>query len=199
MEAGHPPSPPGAETIDWGRSGAPRPPRDSPRVALVAAVAFTVGAVLGALTLAWWGSRDDATPATPSAPSTVSDAVVRLVLSKAPAVEGGGVLIEAALLHDRESGPITVTGIERTGASIVVDAPELPVDMSVNHSYERIDLRIRPQNCNLADEWTPSSQPFVVTWEDESGTEYEALGGDHDGDLEIAVIGFLSQVCGRTG
>ena len=47
----------------------------------------------------------------------------------------------------------------------------------------------------LATQWTPSSQPFSLTWFDDQGDVHEDLGGDHDSSMEISLIRHLAAVC----
>ncbi|QYJ04021.1 hypothetical protein KUV85_17125 [Nocardioides panacisoli] len=177
-------------------------PRRRRRGSLV--LAF-LGGVLGTVVALWWW-RDlppdtAAPPATPREPAAAWGASeVRLVLHRVvPAADAAdGVLqIEAALLHGRGDGTATVTGVHRPGGSVAIDAPALPVQLSVNRSYVPIRLAVSPRDCDLATEWTPSAQPFVLTWHDETGEVTEEVGGDHDAAMEIALIRHLDAACAR--
>ncbi len=158
-------------------------------------VAAAVGLLAGAGATAWWSDRGTEQPATPAA-SASRTGDVRLVLTGVrPAADGAALTIDAVLLHSRTTGTATVTGVGRPGGAIAVRVDELPTTLSVNRSFERVRLRIAPRDCELATLWTPSSQPLVVTWEDEGGEVHETVGGDHDADLEIALIGHLDAAC----
>ena len=89
-----------------------------------------------------------------------------------------------------------MTRVGRPGGAIDVrSARPARSPCSVNRSFQRVRLRIAARDCDLATQWTPSSQPLVVTWQDERGGVHEEAGGDHDADLEIAVITYLDDVC----
>lgn len=174
----------GPETLD----------RDPPRRrGAGVVVAAAVGLVTGAAAMSWWDDRQ-----APERIAAVADepaaSDVRLVLTGVRP-EAGGLTIDAVLLHDRGDGSATVTGIGRPGGAIDVRSDDLPATLSVNRSFQRLGLRLEPKDCALATQWTPSSQPLVVTWQDDTGEVHEEVGGDHDADLEIAVIGYLDDVC----
>ena len=103
--------------------------------------------------------------------------------------------IDAVLLHGRGSGSATVSRIHRPGNSLSIRAPALPVRLSVNHSFERIRLHISAQDCPMASQWTPSAQPFTLTWRDDHGDVHTGIGGDHDAAMELALIRYLDAVC----
>lgn len=132
---------------------------------------------------------------------------MRLVLSKAVAPtrpddpEDLGVAalrIDGVLLHSRGTGSATLTRIHRPGGSLAIRVPALPARLSVNDSYERVRLQLRPRDCELATQWTPSSQPFTLTWTDDRGGIHEDLGGDHDASMEITMIRYLNAACGSS-
>ncbi len=104
--------------------------------------------------------------------------------------------IDGVLLHSRGRGTATVTGIHRAGESFAIRVPALPVRLSVNHSFERIRLVITPRDCELATEWTPSAQPFTLTWQDDHGDVHHDTGGDHDALLELTLLDYFDAVCG---
>lgn len=89
----------------------------------------------------------------------------------------------------------TVTGIHRSGGSLAIRVSALPVRLSVNHSFERIRLRITARDCGLASEWTPSAQPFTLTWQDDRGDVHRDTGGDHDASTELALIRYFDVAC----
>lgn len=182
------------------------PPAARRRAGLL--VAGVVGAACGAAAMAWWGDpqRDDpreGPEAAGATPSISAAAEVRLVMtgvrlaSPPPGPRDAVLLIDAALLHDRGPGTATVTQIRRPGRAISIRARALPLTLSVNRSYVPIQLRITPRDCALATQWTPSSQPFTLTWDDEGGDTHAELGGDHDAAWEIAVTGLLDAACER--
>ena len=107
--------------------------------------------------------------------------------------------IDGALLHGRGTGTATVTRIHRPGKSLAIRVPALPVRLSVNHSFERIRLQILPRDCGLATQWTPSAQPFTLTWKDDHGDVHVDIGGDHDASMELTLIRYLDAVCGNPG
>ncbi len=157
--------------------------------------AAVIGLLTGASATAWWSDREPEQPGIPAA-SGSRDGDVRLVLTgvRPPAV-GGRITIDGVLLHSRTSGTATVTSVGRPGGAIAVRTDGLPTTLSVNNSFERVRLRITPRDCELATQWTPSSQPLVIMWEDEGGEVHESVGGDHDADLEIALISHFEAAC----
>lgn len=140
-------------------------------------------------------------PIPPAAASTE----VRLVLSGvvAPtrphdrngAAGAAPLRIDGVLLHGRGTGSATVTKIHRPGKSLAIRVPALPVRLSVNRSFERIRLQIFPRDCGRATEWTPSAQPFTLTWRDDDGDVHVDIGGDHDASMEVILIRYLDAVC----
>ena len=56
-------------------------------------------------------------------------------------------------------------------------------------------MEIRHRDCALATEWTPSSQPFTLTWQDDHGDVHMDIGGDHDASMELTLLGYLDAVC----
>lgn len=158
-------------------------------------IAAVIGLLTGAGATAWWGDRETEEPGIPAASgSRAGD--VRLVLTGVRhSADGAPLMIDGVLLHSRTTGTATVTSVGRPGRAIAVRTDDLPTTLSVNNSFERVRLRIAPRNCELATQWTPSSQPLVITWEDEKGEVHESVGGDHDADLEIALIGHLDAAC----
>lgn len=208
MTLKEPPPPRGEEMLQVGSDRASwldrLPPVWRQRARLLAACA--VGVACGAGVASWWTDQrfdppsavaeDQGSGATRQAPD------VRLVLTgvRSGADAGDGPLtIDGVLLHGRGSGTATVTDISRPGRAIDIRTPALPVTLSVNRSFERIRLRLSPRDCALATEWTPSSQPFAVTWEDQAGVTRSELGGDHDAALEIAMTGYLDVACDDVG
>jgi hypothetical protein len=67
----------------------------------------------------------------------------------------------------------------------------------VNHSFERIRMKISARDCGLAAEWTPSAQPFILTWQDDHGAIHTDTGGDHDASMELALIRYFDAVCDK--
>jgi len=92
-----------------------------------------------------------------------------------------------------------VRRIHRPGESLSVRVPALPVKLSVNQSYQRVRLEILPRDCELATQWTPSAQPFTLTWEDGNRNIHVDVGGDHDASMELAMIRYLEAACGDSG
>lgn len=169
-------------------------------------IAFVLG-VIGGGGAAWW--LDDRSPREARAPSppAAASTEVRLVLSgvvasKQPNDRNGTVgndplRIDGVLLHSRGPGIATVTRIHRASGSLAIRVPELPVRLSVNHSFERIRLKITARDCGLAAEWTPSAQPFILTWQDDHRDIHMHTGGDHDASMELALIRYFDLVCGN--
>jgi hypothetical protein len=163
--------------------------------------------VIGGGAATWWldGSspRDARAPSPPAAAGTE----VRLVLSGVVAPtqpigrDGTGgndpLMIDGVLLHSRGPGSATITRIHRSSTSLAIRVPALPVTLSVNHSFERIRLKITARDCGLASEWTPSSQPFTLTWRDDHGDVHMDTGGDHDASMELEVMRYFDVVCGN--
>jgi hypothetical protein len=56
-------------------------------------------------------------------------------------------------------------------------------------------MKISARDCGLAAEWTPSAQPFTLTWQDDHGAIHTDTGGDHDASMELALIRYLDAVC----
>jgi hypothetical protein len=106
-------------------------------------------------------------------------------------------LIDGVLLHSRGPGTATITNIHRSSGSLAIRVPALPVRLSVNHSFERIRLKITARDCGLASEWTPSSQPFTLTWQDDHGDVHMDTGGDHDASMELELMRYFDVVCGN--
>ena len=170
----------------WRRRGA---------VLLLVAVGVVAGA--GAV-LGWNDQYDDRPSETQRAASAAAQSSVRLVLGR---VSSGAprdryVSIDAVLLHDRGPGTATVKRIHRPGTSLSIRVPDLPVTLSTNHPYERVQVRLAPRNCVLATEWTPSARPLTLSWEDQHGHSRSAISGDHDAPIELSLIRHMSAVCG---
>lgn len=171
----------------------------------VVLVAFVLGVFAGGGATWWldgWPPRDARAPS----PPTAAGSDVRLVLSGvvAPTQPNGRngtggndpLLIDAVLLHGRGPGIATVVRIHRPGGSFAIRAAALPVRLSVNHSFERVRLKITARDCGLAAEWTPSAQPFTLTWHDDHGDVHTDTGGDHDTLMELEMIRYFDVVCG---
>jgi len=81
--------------------------------------------------------------------------------------------------------------------SLVCLAPGSFVDAGDRqiHSFERIRLNITARDCGLAAEWTPSAQPFTLTWQDDHGDLHMDAGGDHDASMELELIRYFDVVC----
>ena len=164
---------------------------------------LVVGVVSGGGATWWWIDSSPDEVRTSSAPAAGSGEL-RLVLDDvvAPSPRGGAsgtgpapLLVDAVLLHDRGPGSATVTRIHRPGGSLAIRVPALPAELSVNNSSERIRLELRPRDCELAVQWTPSSQPFTITWSDDHGEVHHDLGGDHEARMEVTMIGYLQAAC----
>jgi hypothetical protein len=65
----------------------------------------------------------------------------------------------------------------------------------VNHSFERVRLKITARDCGLAAEWTPSAQPFTLTWRDDHGDIHMDTGGDHDASMELELVRYFDVTC----
>jgi len=202
--------PPQLETLQGGPTRTPLLDRLTPawRHRGVILTAFAFGVISGGGAIGWW--NDDPPPKEVRAPSPSAAAgnEVRLVLSGivAPAqpndrndIGAAPLRIDGVLLHGRGTGSATVTRIHRPGESLAIRVPALPIRLSANHSYERIRLQILPRDCRLATQWTPSSQPFTLTWEDDHGDVHVNIGGDHDASMELTLIGYLEAACGNSG
>lgn len=169
----------------------------------VVLLAFVFGVIGGAGGARWLNDqRPEEAPAAYGPDAAGTD--VRLVLSgvapRRPHDRNGtgGVdplRIDGVLLHSRGPGTATVTGIHRAGGSIAIRVPALPVRLSVNHSFQRIRLEVSPRDCGLASEWTPSAQPFTLTWQDAHGDVHHDTGGDHDASMELTLLDYLDAVC----
>lgn len=167
--------------------------------------AFVLGVTGGGAAALWWDGwslRDARAPSPPAAAGTE----VRLVLTKVvtptrPSDRNGTsgnepLLIDGVLLHGRGPGTAKVARIHRSGGSLAIRVPALPVRLSVNHSFERIRLKVTARDCGLAAEWTPSAQPLTLTWHDDHGDTHVDAGGDHDASTEVALISYFDGVCG---
>ncbi len=163
---------------------------------ILSAVVGVAGGALAVLT--WEGQYDNQPPEIQrSTPTATRGPPLRLVLSGVPsgAPRGRYLSIEAVLLHDRGAGTATVRRVHRPGTSLSIRVPELPVTLSANHPYERVQVRIAPRDCVLATGWTPSAQPLTLSWEDEHGTLQSGIGGEHDAPIELSLIRHMSAVC----
>lgn len=167
-------------------------------------LASVLGGIAGAAGVAWWEGQHD-TEARPPDPSASAVADVRLVLTGVElpvrSNRAGGdaapapLWIDGALLHSRGPAIATVVRIHRASGSVTIRTPALPVRLSANKSYEPVRLQITPRDCALATEWTPSAQPFTLTWRDEHGDVHSDTGGDHDALMELALIRYVDEVC----
>lgn len=170
----------------------------------VVLIAFVWGVIAGG-GAAWWLDAWSPQGATPPSPTAGAGGDVRLVLGGVVAATpqngrngtggNGPLLVESVLLHGRSQGTATVTRIHRPGGSIAIRVRELPVELSVNHSFERIRLEVSARDCGLATEWTPSAQPFTLTWQDDEGDIHLDTGGDHDASMELELIRYFDLVC----
>lgn len=169
----------------------------------VVLMAFLVGAIGGG-GAAWWladhSPREATTPLPPAAGTEVRLVLNGVLAPRQPIDRTGGIgndplRIDGVLLHSRGPGIVTVTRIHRAGGSLAVRVPALPVRLSSNQSFERISLEITARDCGLASEWTPSAQPFTVTWQDDQGDTHTDTGGDHDASMELALIRYIDVVC----
>jgi hypothetical protein len=170
----------------------------------VVLIAFVLGVIAGGGAAWWWDGWSPRDARAPS-PSTAAVTEVRLVLSgivaptqpKGRNGTGGNdpLLIDALLLHGRGPGTATVVRIHRPGRSLAIRAPALPVRLSVNHSFERVRLKITARDCGLAAEWTPSAQPFTLTWRDDHGGIHMDTGGDHDASMELELVRYFDVTC----
>lgn len=180
----------------------------------VIAMALVLGVIMGGAAVSWWKDRPPDPPRSPSKAAEelrssppVAENDVRLVLSGVAArtrshaengtIGGRPLRIDAALLHSRGAGTATVTRIHRPGGGLVIRARALPATLSVNHSFEKVRLQITPGDCALATQWTPSAQPFMLTWHDDRGDVHMQLGGDHDAPMELSLISYLDAACGH--
>ena len=162
-------------------------------------LSLAVGVVVGAgAVLRWNDHHDDRPSETQRAARAAAHTPVRLVLAGASsdAPRDRYVSIDAVLLHNGGPGTATVKRIHRPGTSLSIRVPDLPVTLSTNHPYERVQVRLAPRDCVLATEWTPSARPLTVSWEDERGHSRSGTGGDHDAHLELFLIRHMSAVCG---
>jgi hypothetical protein len=196
------------ETLRGGPTRTPLLDRLTPawRQRVVVLIAFVFGVIGGGGAAWWWNDRPPEEVRAPS-PSAAAGTDVRLVLGGVVAptrrsdpngtVGDGPLWIDGALLHGRGSGTATVTRIHRPGGGLAIRAPALPVTISVNQSFERILLKIAPRDCGLATQWTPSAQPFTLTWQDDQGNVHVDIGGDHDASMEVTLLRYLDAVCGN--
>jgi hypothetical protein len=187
------------ETLELGppRGPAKMHPAWRRRGAVLLSVA--VGVVAGAGAVLGWNDRYDDRPFdTQRGARAAPQTPVRLVLAGASsgAPRDRYMSIDAVLLHDRGPGTATVRRIHRPGTSLSIRVPDLPVTLSANHPYERVQIRLAPRHCVLATEWTPSARPLTLSWEDEHGHPRSGIGGDHDAPLELSLIRHMSAVCG---
>jgi len=194
------------ETLQGGPARAPLLDRFTPawRHRGITVLAFVFGVLTGGGAVWWWNDR---LPEELRSPPAGADTSVRLVLSGVAArtrpdgrnatIGAGPLWIDGALLHSRGTGTATVMRIHRPGRSLAIRVPALPIRLSANHSFERIRLQISPRNCALATQWTPSAQPFTLTWQDDHGDLQVDIGGDHDAAMELSLIRHMDAVCGN--
>lgn len=175
------------------------------RGVILAAFAFGVISGGGAV---WWNDRPPKEVGAPSPPAATAGTEVRLVLSgvvasrpsdRSGTVGAAPLRVDGVLLHGSGSGSATVTRIHRPGNSLAIRVPALPVRLAVEHSSERIRLQILPRDCELATQWTPSAQPFTLTWKDDHGDVHVDVGGDYDPSMALALIRYRDAVCGNPG
>ena len=195
------------EVLQVGATRTPLLERLAPRWRLggVALGALVLG-VIGGGGAAWWWNEQRPPETRAATGPAAAGTEVRLILSRVAtltrpeerlgAVGNYPLRIDAVLLHSRGPGTATVTRIHRPGTSIAIRAEELPVALSANRSFERVRLEVTPRDCRLATEWTPSSQPFTLTWRDEQGDVHTDTGGDHDASLEVRMLEYFDRVCG---
>jgi len=174
------------------------------RYRYVIAMALVLGVVTGGGAVWWWKDRPSDQPRSRPA---VAENSVRLVLSGVAArtrsnAENGTIgarplSVDGVLLHSRGAGTATVTRIHRPGGGLVIRVRALPVALSVSHSFERVRLQITPGDCALATQWTPSAQPFLLTWQDDRGDVHVELAGDHDAPMELSLIRYMDAACGN--
>jgi hypothetical protein len=168
------------------------------------ALALVLGVITGGGAVLWWKDRPHDQLRSPPA---VAENSVRLVLNgvaaRTPSNAESGTTgarplrIDGALLHSRGTGTATVTRIHRPGGALVIRVRALPVTLSVDQSFERVRLQITPGDCALATQWTPSAQPFMLTWQDDRGDVHMQLAGDHDAPMELSLISYLDAACGN--
>lgn len=174
---------------------------------VVVLLAVVCGVIGGGGMVWWWHDRSSGESPIPSRTSSAGQDV-RLILTgvesrsagkhRSGVAADGSLWLDAVLLHGRGPGTATVTRVHRPGRSIAVRVPELPVRLSVNHSFERVRLQLTPNNCRLATTWTPSSQPFTLTWRDDGDDVQQDVGGDHDSAMELTLIRYFDAAC-RSG
>ena len=197
---------PRGELLEGGSARPPMLDRLSPRaIAIGVVVVALVSGVIGGGAV-WWSHRTTGSFPPPPASDAAVGPELRLVLSGAAvrrSADRSGTAttvplrIDAVLLHGRGQGSATVTRIHRPGNSLSIRASVLPVTLSAHHSFQRVRLELSPQDCTLATEWTPSSLPFVLTWEDERGDRHTELGGEHDASMELTLNRYVDSVCGN--
>lgn len=187
------------ETLELGSPRGPEKEHPAWRRRGAVLLSLAVGVVAGAgAVLRWNDQHDDRPSETQRAAGAPARAPVRLVLGgvSSGAPRGRYVSLDAVLLHDRGPGTATVRRIHRPGTSLSIRVPDLPVTLSANHPYERVQVRLAPRDCVLATEWTPSAQPFTLGWEDEHGHARSGTGGEHDARIELSLIRHMGAVCG---
>lgn len=177
----------------------------SRRQGAVTAAWLLVGVLIGGGATWWWGERP---PEEPRSSSAAVGTSVGLVLSgvaprtrpngRVAPVGAGPLWIDGVLLRSPGSGAVTVTRIHRPGESITIRVPELPVTLSDGQTFEQVRLSITPRDCVLATQWTPSAQPFTLTWQDADGDVHEDLAGEHDGALQLSLIRHMNAACDDT-
>jgi hypothetical protein len=172
----------------------------------VVLTAFVFGVIGGGGAALWWNDQppnEAGAPSPPTAPGTEVRLVLSGVVAPTQPNDRNGILgedplrIDGALLHSRGPGTATVTRIHRAGGSLAIRAPALPLTLSANQSFERIRLKVTARDCGLATEWTPSAQPFTLTWEDDHEEVHTDAGGDHDASMELTLIRYFDAVCGN--
>jgi hypothetical protein len=194
------------ETLQGGPPGAPVLDRLTPtwRRRGVVVIAVVLGVIAGGGVVRWTSDPPEERPSSAAAPDTT----VRLVLSgvatrpRASGRDGGAgsspLRIDGVLLHSRGPGTATVTRIHRPGGSLSIRVRALPVTLSANDSFERVRLQVTARDCALATRWTPSAQPFTLTWRDDQGEHHTSIGGDHDASMELSLIRHMDAVCDTT-
>lgn len=162
---------------------------------------FVAGCVAGGSAVGWWQGAGQELPP----PTAAADTSVELVLtgvaahSRADGTQGvaadGALWLDGLLLHVGGRGTATMTRIHRPGRALRVGVPEIPVTLTPDEASQRIQIRVVPRDCALATIWTPSAQPFTVTWQGPDGTTSSEPGGAHNPSLELTLIQAMDAAC----
>lgn len=103
--------------------------------------------------------------------------------------------LDGVLVYVQGSGAVTVTRVHRPGGALRVRVPDLPLRLTPESTFERIQMSVSPRECRLASMWTPSARPFTLTWRTGDGSWRSNSVGDHNASMELTWLAHMDSVC----